>query len=174
FEQALETAFAAGAPRNLAPDGRDWQLRLFLAVLEPPNGLVESLRASARRVGARAAQRCDWYRALGDPETAVAPPLAARVLLGPPAAQQGMEFEREAARGALAEASMTIDSNPRLLELHGETRDRLAAAIESSHDEEEVLGLSARLGALSQAIGRSLAALWRDAVFESRPVTEPE
>src|SRR5690606_13324517 len=90
FEAALAAAFAAGAPRGLAPQGREWQLRMLLFVLEPPKGLIESLRASAARVGARAAQRCDWYRALGDPTHASPATLAAMVLLGPPAAQQGM------------------------------------------------------------------------------------
>src|SRR5690606_25755107 len=32
FERALDTAFAAGAPRDLAPEGRDWQLRMLLFV----------------------------------------------------------------------------------------------------------------------------------------------
>src|SRR5690606_35304621 len=50
FEAALDTAFAAGAPRNLAPQGSEWRLRMLLFVLEPPNGLIESLRGSARRV----------------------------------------------------------------------------------------------------------------------------
>ncbi|MGH8667178.1 MAG: serine/threonine-protein kinase, partial [Burkholderiales bacterium] len=35
FERALETAFDAGAPRELAPEGREWQLRMLLFVLEP-------------------------------------------------------------------------------------------------------------------------------------------
>jgi serine/threonine protein kinase/HAMP domain-containing protein len=173
FERALDTAFAAGAPRDLAPEGRDWQLRMLLFVLEPPKGLVENLRASARRVGGRAAQRCDWYRALGDPAAASPATLGAMVVLGPPAAQQGMEAEREVARRALGELSMTIDSAARLHESHGDARERLAATLEASQDEDEVLALAARLGELSQAIERSLDALWREAVFESRPVTEP-
>jgi serine/threonine protein kinase len=173
FERALETAFAAGAPRDLAPESRDWQLRVLLFVLEPPKGLVDNLRASARRVGGRAAQRCDWYRALGDPAAASPATLGALVVLGPPAAQQGMEREREAARRALGEQSMTIDSHPRLRESHGEARERLAATLEASQDEDEVLALPVRVDALSQAIERSLGALWREAVFESRPLTEP-
>ena len=173
FEHALEAAFDAGAPRDLAPEGREWQLRMLLFVLEPPKGLVENLRASARRVGGRAAQRCDWYRALGDPSAASPATLGAMVLLGAPAAQQGMELEREAGRRALDALSVTIDSNARLAEAHGEARDRLAASLEASQDEDEVLALAAQLAELSHAIERSLDAQWREAVFESRAVTEP-
>jgi hypothetical protein len=173
FERALDAAFAAGAPRDLAPQGREWQLRMLLFVLEPPKGLVESLRASARWVGGRAAQRCDWYRALGDPATAGPAALAAMVLLGPPAAQHGTELERDAARRSLDALSMTIDSNARLLEAHGEARDRLAATLEASRDEDEVLALAAQVAGNSQAIEASLDTQWREAVFETRAVTDP-
>ena len=95
------------------------------------------------------------------------------VLLGPPAAQHGMELEREAARRSLDALSLTIDSNAALLEAHGEARDRLAATLEASQNEDEVLALAAQLADLSQSIERSLDTQWREAVIESRAVAEP-
>ncbi|MCC7079305.1 MAG: serine/threonine-protein kinase [Burkholderiales bacterium] len=173
FEAALTAAFDAGAPRDLAPEGREWQLRLLLFVLDPPKALVENLRAAAQRNGGKAAQRCSWYRALGDPAGVSPAKLGAMILLGPPAALQGMALEREASRRALTAVSITIDSNARLADAHGEAHDRLAATLDATRDEDEVLALTARVAELAQAIERSLDAYWREAVFESRTVAEP-
>ncbi|MCC6532736.1 MAG: serine/threonine-protein kinase [Burkholderiales bacterium] len=172
FEQALARGLAAGASRELIPDGREWQLRMLLFVLEPPKGLVASLRASARRVGSRAARRCAWYRALGDIETASAATLAAMILLGPPAAQEGMEIEREAAQRKLEELALSIDACPALSAQHAAARDRLLEALERSGTEDEVLGLPAQIDALAQALERSLASLWEQTLFEGRALRD--
>src|SRR5690606_4798903 len=136
-------------------------------------GLIESLRASAARVGARAAQRCDWYRALGDPTHASPATLAAMVLLGPPAAQQGMVLVREAVANELDTLSMTVHSNAVLRAAHGEARDGLLECVAAALDEDEVLALPQRAQELSQRLDDSVAAILRDTVFDGRTITEP-
>jgi hypothetical protein len=174
FEQTIERSMKAGAPRTLVPEGREWHLRMLLFVLDPPADLAESLRASARRVGARAAQHCDWYRALGEIDSASPATLAAMVLLGPPAAQAGIETERDAARRRMSALSNTIDSCPALHERHGAERDRLSATIEGSTDEDEVLGFAAALTSLETSVEASLGALMRAEVFTARRVRDAE
>jgi len=173
FEQALEQAFAAGAPRTLAPQGREWQLRILLFVLEPPKDLLQSLRAAAQRVGGGAARHCAWYRAFGSVETAGPAALAAMVLLGPPAAEQGVQALREQTRDALAALTMTIEGNAVLRARHGGARERLAVLVESSREEAEALALPERVQELAHAAEQSVAALWRDQIFESRAVDDP-
>lgn len=172
FEQTVAKAVAAGAPRAVAPQGRDWQLRMLLFVLEPPKELVQSLRASAMRVGGRAAQRCPWYRALGEVETAPPAVLAAMVMLGPPAAQAGMEIERERARWALHDLSGRLAAHSALAKAHGAARDELAQIVEGSRDEQELLDACGRVEALDAALEQSIEALFCSEIFEVWPVRD--
>jgi len=172
FEQALERAFQAGAARELAPGGQEWQLRMLLFVLDPPKGLVENLRASARRVGGRAAQQCEWYRALGDPATASPATAAALVLFGPPAAREGIALIRDRATRALARLSASIAAAWQLQQQLGGPLKELEAAIETAQDEDAALALPALVAALEQRLGRAITALWQNDVFDGRAVTD--
>jgi len=174
FEQAIAKAVQAGAPRTVAPEGREWQLRLLLFVLEPPKDLVQSLRASAVRVGSRAAQRCPWYRALGDIDTATPALLAAMILLGPPAARAGMESERDRARWALQDVSGRVDAHRQLIQSHGAARDQLARTIEGSQDEVELLAACDEVAKLDAALEQSIETLFCSEIFDVWPVREPQ
>lgn len=172
FEQALARAFQAGAPRELAPEGREWQLRMLLFVLDPPKDMMASLRASAQRVGGRAARQCAWYRALGDPATATLATLAALILLGPPAAREGIARLREDAERSLAALSMRIDAAWQLDQQLGGERDELKAAIAAAHEEDAALTLPAQVATLGQRVERAIAALWQAEVFDGRALTD--
>ncbi len=173
FEQALERGFQAGAARGLTPEGPEWQLRMLLFILDPPKGLAESLRASAQRVGGRAAQQCDWYRALGDPGAASPATAAVLILFGPPAAQEGLARLRASAQRSLAALSTSIDAAWQLSQQHAKEREQLAAAIEAAHDEDAALALPAQVDALANRIQRSIATLWHAEIFEGRALTDP-
>jgi len=174
FEQAIARAIEAGASRTLAPEGREWQLRMVLFALEPPKALTESLRTSARRVGGRAAQRIHWYRSLGDIETAGTATLAAMVLLGPAATLAGLELEREGARWALETIAGKIECHPALLQIHGEARERLQGILETSQDEAEVLEACTAVQQLDSGVDRSIETLFRREVFDARSVDDAQ
>jgi len=172
FEQALDRGFQAGASRELAPGGQEWQLRMLIFVLDPPKGLVENLRASARRVGGRAAQQCEWYRALGDPATASPATAAALVLFGPPAAREGIALIRDRAKRAHAALSTSIKAAWQLERQLGGALKELEAAIETAQEEDAALGLPALVSGLEQRLARALAALWQAETFDGRAVTD--
>jgi len=174
FEHAIAKAVQAGAPRSIAPEGREWQLRMLLFVLEPPKDLAQSLRVSAFRVGSRAAQRSAWYRALGDIDTATPALLAAMILLGPTAAQAGMQIERENARWALLDMSTKIDAHPQLKQAHGATRDQLARTLEGSQDEAELLAACDEVSKLDASVEQSIETLFCSEIFDVWPVREPQ
>lgn len=174
FEGTIAKALAAGAARTVSPQGREWQLRMLLFVLEPPKELVQSLRASALRVGSRAAQRCDWYRALGSIDDAGPGRLAAMILLGPPAAQVGMEIERERSRLSLHGLSSKIDAHPQLAAAHAPARDQLAAVLEHSHDERELLAAADAVTKLDSELEQSVETLFCSEVYDVWPVRDPE
>lgn len=174
FEQAIAKAVQAGAPRSVAPEGREWQLRMLLFVLEPPKDLLQSLRASAFRVGSRAARRCPWYVALGNIESATPALLAAMILLGPPAAQAGMAIERETARWALQDLSDRLDAHPQLVKSHGSMRDQLVRTIEGSQDEAELLAACDEVGKLDAALEQAIETLFCSEIFDVWPVRDPE
>jgi serine/threonine protein kinase len=173
FERVLKQAVAAGAPKDVVPRGPEWQLRMLLFVLEPPNDLLANLRASAMRVGGGAAQRCDWYRALGDRDSASAAVLAAMILFGPSAAQEGIRVVKDQALRRLLALGTTIRASAPLMQALGAELDTLTADAESMLDEDAAMALPARIDTFALALDREIGELWTQEVFDGRVIEDP-
>jgi hypothetical protein len=126
------------------------------------------------RVGSRAAQQCEWYRVLGSIDNAAPGRLAAMILLGPPAAQAGMEIERERSRMSLMGISSKIDAHAQLAAAHGALRDQLAATLERTQDERELLAAVDGIAKLDAQLEQAVEALFCSEVYDVWPVRDPE
>jgi hypothetical protein len=170
---AMARARAAGAPASLKAEGREWELQLFAAVIDPAASAVAELRAHVATVAAGAARRCAWYTAIADPATASAAELAVLVIAGPAAVRNGMDAIAGDVRAAVARIDLTVSGNDRLAGFAARV-ESLRASIDTAADEQAALRLPVAAAELESEVTATLDGVWEQEVFVARRVSADE